>query len=133
MDADGDFVVAWDTSGTVSYGVYAQRYAVVPEVTSSAFLFGSSPHRLRVRFHHNVRDSRDGRVNLRDFNVLAHHSGHSGTGFVQGDFTYDGATDLEDFNLWATRFGMTLPRFATAPTWSASDDADEGHPLAVLS
>jgi hypothetical protein len=58
MDAAGDSVVTWqsglqDGSG---FGIFAQRYAVVPEVTSSAFLFESSPHRLRFRFNHDVRD-----------------------------------------------------------------------------
>ncbi len=198
LDADGDFVVTWSAAASAfsTYGTYAQRYAVVPEVLSSSFLFDSSPHRLRFRFNHDVRDSlsvedllvqnlttgqtipsnqfvllydddsdvatfmylgsgsdaiggvlpdgnyratllasgistpqgaslaadhefeffflngdasRDGRVTLPDFNILAANFGQSGTDFTRGDFTYDGQTDLGDFNLLAARFGIALP------------------------
>ena len=212
MNFDGDFVIVWQSAfqdGTSS-SIYGQRYAVVPEVTSSSFLFESSPHRLRFRFNHDVRDSlgtddlivqnlttgqtipseqfalvydslsevatfiyvgpgdgaiagvltdgryratlraegiitpqgaspaadhvfefffvngdanRDGVVNLRDFNILAHHFGQTGTDFARGDFTYDGATDLDDFNLLTSRFGVGLP--AAAQGVSANDQLDE--------
>jgi hypothetical protein len=59
MDANGDFVVAWDSyeqDGSRN-GIYVQRDAVVPVVTSSTFLFDSSPHRLRFGFNHDVRES----------------------------------------------------------------------------
>ena len=197
MDADGDFVIAWASVGQdgSDYGIFAQRFAVVPEITASAFLYDSSPHRLRFNFDRDVRESlatedlfvrnlstnevipsnqfallydddhdvatfmylgqgsdaiggvlpdgnyratlvasgvvtpqgatmaadvdvdffflngdanRDGRVNLRDFNVLARHFGQAGTSFAQADFTYDGSTDIEDFNVLAGRFGTAL-------------------------
>jgi hypothetical protein len=212
MDAEGDFVVTWESllQDGSGYGVYAQRYAVVPAVTSSAFLFESSPHRLRFHFNHDVRDSlgtddlivqnltkgqtipseqfalvydslsevatfiyvgpgdgaiagvlpdgryratlrasgirtpqgaspaadhvfdfyflngdanRDGVVNLRDFNILAHHFGQTDTDFTRGDFTYDGATGLDDFVLLASRFGVGLP--AAAQGVYANDQLDE--------
>jgi hypothetical protein len=54
----GDFIVAWSGEGTGdAVGVFAQRYAIVPEVMSSAFLFESAPHRMRFRFNHDVHDS----------------------------------------------------------------------------
>ena len=59
MNDDGDFVVSWgsgEQDGS-SYGVYAQRYAVVPAVASSAFLFDDAPHRLRLTFDENVSAS----------------------------------------------------------------------------
>jgi hypothetical protein len=198
VDADGDMLVVWasreqDGSG---YGIFAQRYAVVPTVSTSDFLFESAPHRLRFNFDRDVRDSlgtddlvvrslntghtlppsqfallydddsdvatfmylgqgsdaiggvlpdgdyratllasgisttaganpaadysleffflngdanRDGRVTLRDFNILADNFGRTGTSFPQGDFTYDGITDLDDFNLLVARFGAAIP------------------------
>jgi hypothetical protein len=59
MDADGDFVVAWGSGGQdgSSYGVYAQRYGVVPEVTASSFHFGTAPQRLNFTLSHNVTPS----------------------------------------------------------------------------
>jgi hypothetical protein len=57
MDAAGDFVVTWQSEngqdGSFD-GVYAQRYAVVPSVTASAFLFATAPHRLRFSFDHDA-------------------------------------------------------------------------------
>jgi hypothetical protein len=53
--------------------------------------------------------TRDGRVNLDDFNVLAKHFGETVTTFTRGDFTYDGQTDLDDFNVLAGRFGQQIP------------------------
>jgi len=49
----------------------------------------------------------DGRVNLRDFNILASNFGQSPRDFTQGDFNYDGRVNLQDFNLLAGRFGQT--------------------------
>jgi hypothetical protein len=211
MGTEGDFVVAWTGQGAGEpQGVFAQRFAVVPEVTSSAFLFDSAPHRLRFNFDRDVRDSlaiddlvlrklttneiipsnqfallyddegdvatfmylgqgsdaiggvlpdgnyratlradgvvtpqgaplaadhefeffflngdanRDGRVNLRDFNVLARHFGQTNTNFTQADFTYDGATDLEDFTLLAGRFGLST--VANSGPSSPGDRSDE--------
>jgi hypothetical protein len=218
MDATGDFVVTWQTyaKGANRNGIYAQRYALVPEVTSSAFLFESTPQRLRFRFNHDVRDSlgtddlsvvnlttgqtipsnefvllydlgsdvatfiyvgpgggsiagvlpdgryratlradgivtpqsaspaadhvfeffflngdanRDGQVNLRDFNILAHHFGQSGTDFTRGDFTFDGTTDLEDLNVLAARFGVGLPPAASLPSIDEGDAPSAGDPI----
>jgi hypothetical protein len=59
MDADGDFLVAWHSSGQdgSGYGVYAQDFAVVPVVTTSDFLFHTAPHRVCFNFDENVSAS----------------------------------------------------------------------------
>ena len=59
MNDDGDFVVSWGSGyqDGSSYGVYAQRYAVVPSVSASEFLFNAAPHRLRFTFDENVSAS----------------------------------------------------------------------------
>ncbi len=59
MDADGDFVIAWSSTGQdgSSYGVYAQRYGIVPEATSSSFHYGTAPHRLSFTFDRDVSAS----------------------------------------------------------------------------
>jgi hypothetical protein len=57
MDADGDFIVAWQSyyqNDTDSHGVYAQRFAVVPVVTESSFVFEAAPQRLRFTFDRDV-------------------------------------------------------------------------------
>jgi acetyl esterase/lipase len=59
--------------------------------------------------------TRDGRVNLDDFNVLAANFGHNNRGWRQGDFTADGIVNLDDFNLLAANFGFT----GAAPTIDA--------------
>jgi hypothetical protein len=64
MDADGDFVITW-TDGTFAFngqdgslgGIFAQRYAVVPTVTASSFIFATAPHRLQFAFDEDVSDS----------------------------------------------------------------------------
>jgi hypothetical protein len=60
--------------------------------------------------------TRDRRVNLDDFNVLAANFGQSQRTFSQGDFTYDGTVNLDDFNVLASRFGATLAPAAAAPS-----------------
>jgi hypothetical protein len=61
-------------------------------------------------FYYMLGDAnQDGRVNLRDFNILAANFGLAGRDFTQGDFNYDGLVDMEDFNLLAVRFGAELP------------------------
>ena len=217
MDDDGDFVVAWmsqyqDGDG---YGIFAQRYAVAPEVAASSFAFLTAPHALRFDFNVDVSASlgtedlvvqnlttgqtvpagdvtlaydtatnvatfsytgsgggmsgvlpdgnyrativaagvssgagaamgadhvleffflgadatRDGRVNLSDFNVLAANFGQSNRDFTQGDVTYDGVVNLSDFNILAARFGHVLGSSAAprgyGPDRSAEDDSDE--------
>ena len=59
MNDDGDFVVSWGSGyqDGSSYGVYAQRYAVVPNVSSAAFQFNTAPHRVHVSFDENVSAS----------------------------------------------------------------------------
>jgi hypothetical protein len=74
--------------------------------------------------------TRDGRVNLEDFNRLAANFGQTDRTFSQGDFDYDGAVGLSDFNLLAGQFGIIL---APAASWSGlgnhtmvdPDSADE--------
>ena len=52
--------------------------------------------------------TRDGRVNLDDFNALAANFGQSPRTFSQGDFNYSGTVNLDDFNVLASRFGTIL-------------------------
>ena len=52
--------------------------------------------------------TRDGRVNLNDFNILAANFGQTNKTFSQGDFNYDGQVNLEDFNVLAGRFGTIV-------------------------
>jgi hypothetical protein len=62
-------------------------------------------------FHVLAGDAtRDGRVNLDDFNVLASNFGQAGRTFSQGNFSYDagGQVNLDDFNILASRFGTVL-------------------------
>jgi hypothetical protein len=67
-------------------------------------------------FFLNGDATRDGRVSLDDFNVLAANFGQSNRTFSQGDCTYDGVVNLDDFNILASRFGTAL----TAPGASGS-------------
>jgi hypothetical protein len=69
--------------------------------------------------------TRDGRVNLDDFNVLAAHFGQSGTTFTRGDFNYDGTTKLDDFDILAQRFGQSLPAAANVATGATPRDAED--------
>jgi hypothetical protein len=60
MDADGDFVVAWQSLGQdgSSYGVFAQRYGLAaPAVSAHSFIFADAPHRLSFSFDQNVSAS----------------------------------------------------------------------------
>jgi hypothetical protein len=66
--------------------------------------------------------TRDGRVNLNDFNVLAANFGGSNKTFSQGDFTYDGQVNLEDFNILAGRFGAAVS--TSAPDATPFDAGD---------
>ena len=52
--------------------------------------------------------SRDRRVNLIDFNILAANFGQPSRNFSQGDFNYDTIVNLADFNILAGRFGTVL-------------------------
>jgi glucose/arabinose dehydrogenase len=67
----------------------------------------------------------DGRVNLRDFNILAANFGRANALFRQGNFNYDGVVDAADLAILAGRFGTTLAGGAPAPftgTVSGVDD-----------
>ncbi len=59
MQADGDFVVAWESfgQGGSAFEVYAQRFAVAVSVTSSSFHFATAPHTLSFGFNGNVSGS----------------------------------------------------------------------------
>ncbi len=59
IDADGDLIIAWHSSAQdgSNYGVYAQRYRLVPAVTASDFLLDTSPQRLSFSFDQNVSAS----------------------------------------------------------------------------
>jgi hypothetical protein len=62
LNADGSFVVAWESSTQDpdgSMGVYARRFGVpvAPTVSASSFLFETAPHRLQFTFSDNVSAS----------------------------------------------------------------------------
>jgi hypothetical protein len=59
MNPNGDFVIAWDSFGQDGSleGIYAQRYAVVPEIVTSSFGFDTAPQRVIVGFNHDVSAS----------------------------------------------------------------------------
>jgi hypothetical protein len=65
MDADGDFLIAWDSLGQdgSDTGVYARRYATLPPlfprpaVNAATFLHEAPPPRLRFTFSQNVSAS----------------------------------------------------------------------------
>ncbi len=63
--------------------------------------------------------SRDGIVNLTDFDILAANFGQSPRVFTDGDFNYDSIVNLLDFDILASRFGQgPAPSVAN---WSSSD------------
>ena len=65
--------------------------------------------------------TRDGVVNLADFNILAANFGQSNRPFTEGDFNYDGTVNLLDFNILAGHFGQQV-----APAGSfAKTDTDQ--------
>jgi hypothetical protein len=66
--------------------------------------------------------TRDGRVNLDDFNVLAANFGQTNRTFSQGDFNYDGQVNLEDFNILASRFGTAVSGPSTDTTLRGERD-----------
>ncbi len=59
MDAEGDFVVAWQGYGPdgSGYDMYAQQYSVFPTINTASFLFATAPHRLQFTFDENVSAS----------------------------------------------------------------------------
>ena len=66
-------------------------------------------------FFLNGDASRDGTVNLLDFNIMAANFGRIGTGFSGGDSTYDGVVNLADFNVVASRFGSVVATDRSSP------------------
>jgi hypothetical protein len=59
MDATGDFIVAWWTGGSqeLQRESYAQRFAIVPEVTAPSFGSDTAPQHLDFTFNHDVSNS----------------------------------------------------------------------------
>ena len=96
-------------------------------VTSAAGAPLATDHVLDF-FFLNGDATRDGRVNLNDFNVLAANFGQSNRTFVQGDFTYDGIVNLNDFNILAARFGQSVSPVAASSRWGAAVTLEEGLP-----
>lgn len=70
------------------------------------------------QFSYNAADiTRDGAVNLLDFNVLSANFGLSGATRGEGDLNYDGRVDLADFRMLAERFSYdTDPPMGPAGT-----------------
>ncbi len=68
--------------------------------------------------------TRDRRVNLNDFNILAANFGQTGRTFSQGNFNYDAAgnVNLDDFNLLASRFGTQLPALDSSTIVASTRD-----------
>jgi hypothetical protein len=91
---DGDFVVAWESFGQdgSGFGVYAQRFAVAVEITSSEFHFATAPHRLRFTFNADVSAS----LGTEDLVVQNHTTGQT---LPSTDFTiaYDTTTNVATF------------------------------------
>ncbi len=54
MDQDGDFVIAWASAQGPNQAIYAQRYAMRPEVSASSFPFDTAPHRMHFTFDRDV-------------------------------------------------------------------------------
>jgi len=103
MDAEGDFVIAWrsaDQDGS-DLGVFAQRFAVQPEVTASSFAFATAPQRLRFMFNHNVLPS------LTTSDLLVQNLTTLQT-VPSGDFSlaYDASTNVATFTYTGTNGGI---------------------------
>ena len=79
-------------------------------------------------FFLNGDATRDARVNLNDFNVLAANFGQTPRDFTQGDFNYDNTVTLDDFNILAARFGATVAPASTpaANPFATKRVADDG-------
>jgi hypothetical protein len=95
MDADGDFVVAWESyyQDSDGCGVYAQRYAVVPVVAASSFVFETAPQCLRFTFDRDV-SSTLGSDDLLVQNLTTGQTISS----TQFTVSYDLGTDVADFS-----------------------------------
>src|SRR5688572_25641618 len=94
------------TGGILPDGTYR---ATLPAGSVTDFAGRPTATDLVVNFFVLTGDAtRDGRVNLNDFNVLAANFGGTNKTFSQGDFNYDGQVNLEDFNLLAGKFGQVV-------------------------
>ena len=79
-----------------------------------------------IDFHVLAGDAtRDGVVNLADFNILATNFGQSNRTFSQGDFDYNGQVNLADFNILAGKFNTALAS-RPAPTLRIASDPVPG-------
>ena len=83
----------------------AARGGVVPIEHTLA---GPVPGCAELFVRHEVHATRDARVTQDHFTILAANFGQSNRNFSQGDFTYDGIVNLNDFNVLASRFGQTV-------------------------
>jgi hypothetical protein len=103
MNDDGDFVVSWGSGyqDGSSYGVYAQRYAVVPNVSSSAFQFNTAPHRVRISFDENVSAS----LGTSDV-VVENLTTMQTIPSSQLSLTYDATTNTATFNYTGNASGI---------------------------
>jgi len=100
------------TGGILPDGRYT---ATLPVGTVTDFAGRPLAADLVVNFHVLAGDAtRDARVNLDDFNVLAGNFGGTNKTFSQGDFNYDGRVNLDDFNILAGRFGASVAAPASA-------------------
>ena len=86
-----------------------------------------------VDFHVLAGDAtRDGVVNLADFNILATNFGQSNRSFTDGDFNYDGTVNLLDFNVLASKFGSSVAPAASFTASRAGDSDREDDELDEL-
>ncbi len=130
MDADGDFVMSWMSFGQdgSDYGIYAQRYAVVPEVTASSFQFATAPHKLSFTFDRDVSGSL-GTDDLVVQNLTTMQT------IPASDFSvsYDTLTNIATFSYTGTTAGITgmLPDGNYTATLIATGiTTSQGAPLA---
>jgi hypothetical protein len=106
MDPGGDFVVAWHSQHQdgSAYGIYAQRYAAVPGVSASDFLFETAPQRLRCTFDRNVGASLSS-SDLMLRNLTTNQTVPSSEFSVE----YDATTNRATFNFTGGAAGASLP------------------------
>jgi hypothetical protein len=101
MDADGDFCVTWGGPGAGGYGIFAQRFGVVPTVAASSFAYAKAPHKLSFTFDRDVSASL-GTVDLLVRNLTTMQS------IPASDFmiSYDALTNIATFHYTGTTAGI---------------------------
>jgi hypothetical protein len=129
LDGDDNPVFAWGGAGADGFGMYARRYAVVPEVTGSSFLYATAPHQLRFTFNHDVSASL-GTNDLVVQNLTTMQT------ISSGDFSisYDTLNNVATFTYTGTTAGIAgmLPDGNYTATLIASGIATpQGAPLAT--